>query len=113
MIESTTKERHPERTITVRSFSVADPSMYVDEGERRPARRELGIADTEFVLAMVGGWWPYRDIETVKRSLELLRRPVTLVVCGIPVRPSELEPAIARSGGRIVNLAGFGTDRLC
>ena len=109
-IESTTKERHPERTITVRSFSVADPSMYVDEGERRPARRELDIADTEFVLAMVGGWWPYRDIETVKRSLELLRRPVTLVVCGIPVRPSELEPAIARSGGRIVNLAGSVTE---
>ena len=105
-IESTTKQRHPDRRIIVRSFTVADPSMYISEGERRPARRELGIADTEFVVAMVGGWWPYRDIETVKQGLALLRRPVTLVVCGIPVRPAELEPAIAGGGGRVVNLAG-------
>ena len=80
--------------------------MYIGEEERRPARLELGIADTEFVVAMVGGWWPYRDMKTVKQALELLRRPVTLVVCGIPVRPSELEPAIACGGGRVVNLAG-------
>jgi glycosyltransferase involved in cell wall biosynthesis len=109
-IESTTKQRHPDRHIIVRSFSVADPSMYIGEDERGPARRELGIADTEFAVAMVGGWWPYRDIETVKRALELLGRPVTLIVCGIPVRPSELEPAIARGGGRIVNLAGSVTE---
>ncbi len=105
-IESTTKQRHPDRLVIVRSFTVADPSMYISEDERRPARRELGIADTEFVVAMVGGWWPYRDIDTVKRALELLRRPVALVVCGIPVRPSELEPAIACGAGRVVNLAG-------
>ena len=105
-IESTTKQRHPDRLISVRSFTVADPNMYIGEEERRPARRELGIVDTEFVVAMVGGWWPYRDMETVKGALELLRRPVTLIVCGIPVRPSELEPAIARGGGKVVNLAG-------
>jgi glycosyltransferase involved in cell wall biosynthesis len=105
-IESTTKQRHPDRHISIRSFTVADPSMYIGEDERDPARRELGLADTEFVMAMVGGWWPYRDMETVKRGLELLRRPVTLVVCGVPVRPSELEPALARGGGRVVNLAG-------
>jgi glycosyltransferase involved in cell wall biosynthesis len=109
-IESTTKQRHPDRLVIVRSFTVADPSMYIGEDERRPARRELGIADTEFVVAMVGGWWPYRGIETVKEALELLRRPVTLVVCGIPVRPSELEPAMACGGGRVVNLAGAVTE---
>lgn len=110
-IESTTKQRHPDRLTVVRSFSVADPSMHIGEDERRPARRELGIADTERVMAMVGGWWPYRDMETVKRGLELLTRPLTLVVCGIPVRPSELEPALARGGGRVVNLAGSVTER--
>ena len=94
----------------MRSFTVADPSMYIGEDERRPARRELGITDTEFVVAMVGGWWPYRDIETVKRALELLRRPVALIVCGIPVRPWELEPAMACGGGRVVNLAGSVTE---
>jgi glycosyltransferase involved in cell wall biosynthesis len=109
-IESTTKQRHPDRLVIVRSFTVADPSMYIGDDERRPARRELGIADTEFVVAMVGGWWPYRDIETVKGALELLGRPVTLVVCGIPVRPSELEPAMACGGGRVVNLAGSVTE---
>lgn len=109
-IESTTKQRHPDRLIVVRSFTVADPSMYIGEDERGPARRALGIADTEFVMAMVGGWWPYRDIETVERGLELVTRPVTLVICGIPVRPSELEPAIARGGGRVVNLAGSVTE---
>ena len=67
-IESTTKQRHPDRLTIVRSFTVADPSMYIGEDERRPARHELGIADTEFVVAMVGGWWPYRDMETVKRA---------------------------------------------
>jgi glycosyltransferase involved in cell wall biosynthesis len=105
-IESTTKQRHPDRLVIVRSFTVADPSMYIGDDERPTARRELGIADTEFVVAMVGGWWPYRDVETVKRALELLGRPVTLVVCGIPVTPSDLEPAIACGGGRVVDLAG-------
>ena len=109
-IESTTKQRHPDRLLSVRSFTVADPGMYIGEHERPPARRELGIADTEFVIAMVGGWWPYRDLETVKRGLELITRPVTLVVCGIPVRPSELEPAITAGGGRVVDLAGSVTE---
>ena len=36
-IESTTKQRHPDRRISVRSFTVADPSMYIGEDERRPA----------------------------------------------------------------------------
>ena len=76
-IESTTKQRHPDRLVIVRSFTVADPNMYIGEDERRPARSELGIAETEFVVAMVGGWWPYKDIETIKRALELGRRPVT------------------------------------
>ena len=109
-IESTTKQRHPDRSIVIRSFTVADPSMYIAEDERYLARSELGIADTEFVVAMVGGWWAYRDIETVKLALELVRRPITPVVCGVPVRPSELEPAVARGGGRVVNLAGSVTE---
>ena len=79
-IESTTKQRHPDRLVMVWSFTVADPSMYMGEDEQRLARHELGIADTEFVVAMIGGWWFYRDIGTVKRALELLRRPVTLIV---------------------------------
>jgi glycosyltransferase involved in cell wall biosynthesis len=85
--------------------------MYIDEDERWPARHELGIAETEFVVAMVGGWWPYRDMKTVRRGLELVGRPITLVVCGIPVRPSELEPALAVGGGKVVNLAGSVTER--
>jgi glycosyltransferase involved in cell wall biosynthesis len=105
-IESTTKQRHPDRPISVRAFAVADPSMYIGEDERHPARRELGIVDTEFVMAMVGGWWPYRDLETIKSALEQLKRPVTLIVCGIPVRPLELQPALEAGGGRVVNLAG-------
>lgn len=109
-IESTTKQRHPDRLVIVRSFTVADPSMYMGEDEQRLARHELGIADTEFVVAMIGGWWFYRDIGTVKRALELHRRPVTLIVCGIPVRPPELEPAIASGGGRVVDLAGAVTE---
>ena len=36
-IESTTKQRHPDRLTVVRSFSVADPSMHIGEDERRPA----------------------------------------------------------------------------
>jgi glycosyltransferase involved in cell wall biosynthesis len=109
-IASTTKQRHPDRLVIVRSFAVADPNMYIGDDERRPARSALGIAETEFVVAMVGGWWPYKDIETIKRALELRTRPVTLVVCGKPVRPSELEPALARCGGRVVNLAGAVTE---
>jgi glycosyltransferase involved in cell wall biosynthesis len=110
VIESTTKERHPDRLVFVQSFTVADPDMYIGDEERHLARGALGIAETEFVVAMVGGWWPYKDIETIKGALEARTRPVTLIVCGKPVRPSELEPALARCGGRVVNLAGAVTE---
>ena len=32
------------------------------------------------------------------------------MVCGVPVRPSELEPAVRRGGGRVVDLAGAVTE---
>lgn len=110
-IEATTRKRHPNRHTVVRPFAVADPAMYIADSERQPARQELAIADTEFVVAMIGGWWPYKDVGTVKRALERVEHPVALVVCGIPIRPAELEPAVKRCGGRIVNLQGSVTER--
>jgi glycosyltransferase involved in cell wall biosynthesis len=109
-IEAGLHQRHPGLQTLVRRFTVADPSMHTEDGERGAARAQLGIDDAEFVVAMPGGWWPYKDLDTVKAAIGRAQRPVTLVVAGNPISPADLEPAARRSGGRVVNLQGWVTE---
>jgi hypothetical protein len=102
--------RHPWLDAVVQPFTVDDPAMYVSTDERAPARHGLGIADREFAVCMVGGWWDYKDLGIVERGLSALDRPVTLVLVGNPMQPERLEPAVKAAGGRIVALRGSVTE---
>jgi glycosyltransferase involved in cell wall biosynthesis len=103
-VQAALAARHPELRSVVRTFTVADPSMYVSPDERVPARAALGIGEDEFVVAMIGGWWPYKDVDMVERALHKVTGPVTLVLVGKPSQPAALEPALQTSGSRSVVL---------
>ncbi len=102
--------RHQWLRAVTQPFTVDDPTMYIEEAERSPARQALGITDDEFAVCMVGGWWDYKDIGLVERALRRMTRPLTLILVGNPMRPAELEPAVAATGGRLVVLQGAVTE---
>ena len=81
-IESALKQRYPDLQSAVQPFAIMDPRMYVSEEERGVARRSLGLLPGEPVAALVGGWWPWKDIDTVVRALGLTREPVGIIVAG-------------------------------
>lgn len=109
-IERGLLQRHPNLRTLVRRFTVADPGMRVADSERAAARRHLGVDDTEFVVAMPGGWWPNKDVDTVKAAIARMSRPVTLIVSGKPITPTSLEPSARQAGGRILALEGGITE---
>lgn len=105
-VETEVRQEHPELQTLTRTFTLADPRMYIGDDERAPARRHFDIDDAECVVAIVGAWRPDKDFATVERALRLVRRPVTLIVAGTPSNPRDLEPAVRRGGGRIIDLQG-------
>jgi glycosyltransferase involved in cell wall biosynthesis len=109
-IRSGIVDRHPETNTLVRPFTVADPGMFIDDSEREPARLALGIGPDEFTMAMIGGWWPYKDIDVVQTALREMSHPVTVVLAGNPITVERLVPAIRHNGGRIVNLKGWVSE---
>jgi hypothetical protein len=102
--------RHDWLDAVTQPFTVDDPAMYLSDDERAPARRALGIAEDEFSVCMVGGWWDYKDLGIVERGLSGAGRPVTLVLVGNPMQPERLEPAVHAGGGRIVARRGSVTE---
>ena len=45
----------------------------------------MGIGTDVCAVAMVGGWWPWKDNGTVLAALSRLRRPVVLLCGGTPI----------------------------
>lgn len=109
-VEAGIGRRSPGLPTRIRHFTVADRRMYLGADERAPAREQLAIADHEFVVAMVGGWWPYKDVDTVQRALEAMDRPLTLLLAGNPITPSRMEPAVRPGGGRVVARPGWVSE---
>jgi glycosyltransferase involved in cell wall biosynthesis len=85
-------------------FAVAFPHLpavvggfAVDDGrrlsvlEREGSRAAFGIPAAEAAVCLVGGWWPYKDIDTVDAALARLKEPLHLVVTGSPLDEAVLE----------------------
>ncbi|MFF1484567.1 glycosyltransferase [Streptomyces sp. NPDC058319] len=74
----------------VAPFAVDDGRRLTD-AERDGGRAAFGIPAVEAVVCLVGGWWAYKDIETIDVALARLKEPLHLVVTGHPLDEQVLE----------------------
>ncbi|MEU9118727.1 hypothetical protein AB0C96_02495 [Streptomyces sp. NPDC048506] len=79
----------PELPAVVRAFAVDDGRRLTD-AEREGGRTAFGIPAVEAVVCLVGGWWPYKDIDVIDAALARLKEPLHLVVAGTPLDESVL-----------------------
>ncbi|GLF94051.1 glycosyltransferase family protein [Streptomyces yaizuensis] len=73
----------------IRPFAVDDDRRLTDT-ERESGRTAFGIPGTGAVVCLVGGWWPYKDLDVIDTALARLREPLHLVVTGDPLDDSVL-----------------------
>jgi glycosyltransferase involved in cell wall biosynthesis len=112
-VEAALLTRYPDLHTTVQSYAVVDPATRISADERAPARRALGIAGEELVGSLVGGWWPYKDIDVVSRAFEKVTHPLSLIVAGRPVdakRLDALDRSVQAAGGRLIDRVGARTE---
>ncbi|UQI49850.1 hypothetical protein M1P56_35770 (plasmid) [Streptomyces sp. HU2014] len=68
----------------VRAFAV-DDGHRLSAAEREGARTAFGIPAGATAVCLVGGWWPYKDIDVIDAALARLTQPLHLLVCGTPL----------------------------
>ncbi len=96
----------PTLAVTVRPFALADAEPHLTTAERATARADFGLQPDDTALAIVGGWWPHKDIATVAAALARLTRPVCVLVAGHPVDPVLLRDLAAAVDGRVHAIPG-------
>ncbi|MFD8468163.1 hypothetical protein ACFV10_24025 [Streptomyces cyaneofuscatus] len=74
----------PGLPMVVRAFAVDDGRRLTD-AERVGGRTAFDIPTGEAAVSLIGGWWPYKDIDVVDAALTRLKRPLHLVVTGTPL----------------------------
>ncbi|GAA3225129.1 glycosyltransferase family 1 protein [Nonomuraea helvata] len=90
-VQAEIRARFPYLDTRIVAFALADPDAYICDAERAAARSQLGVADGERVLCLVGGWWAHKDIATVERALTLATRPLHLLAAGSPMNTTVLQ----------------------
>ena len=89
-VQGQLSERFPSLRVQVRPYAVASPADRITTEERAKARASLGLADRHTAIALVGGWWPAKDIATVHRALVQLTRTIHLLITGHPLDAQRL-----------------------
>lgn len=87
-------------------FALADAEPSLTDAERTAARADFGLQPDDTALALIGGWWPHKDIATVSAALARLTRPVCVLIAGHPVDPPLLRDLAAAVDGRVHALPG-------
>ncbi|MEU1172108.1 hypothetical protein [Streptomyces microflavus] len=95
----------PNLPAVVRAFSVDDGRRLTD-AERDGGRTAFGIPGAEAAVCLVGGWWPYKDIDVIDAALTRLEEPLHLVVAGDPLDEAVLERWRALPGIRLHTVPG-------
>ncbi|MBA0053759.1 glycosyltransferase [Streptomyces sp. AJS327] len=80
----------PELPAVVRAFAVDDGHRLTD-AEREGSRTAFDIPADAAVVCLVGGWWPYKDIDVIDAALARLKEPLHLVVAGAPLDEAALQ----------------------
>lgn len=89
-------------SIHVRPFALRDRRLYINPKERAAGRRRRGIEAGDFVVAVVGGWWPAKDVATILSALTLVGPGVRAIVAGYPIDSSRLRSVALHLQGRLV-----------
>jgi hypothetical protein len=98
--------RFPGLPMTVRPFCVVEDDDWLDEDERARARDAFGIPAAETAVCLVGGWWPYKDLDVVDAALTQLDLPVHLLVAGDPLDHDRLQVWAALPHVRLRTIPG-------
>jgi len=101
-LKSRLRKRHPELRAIVKPFTLTDKGMRITEDERKEARRRLALEPDEVVAALVGGWWPYKDIATVERALPIMTERIVLLIVGGPTDDTVIRRMTETSKGRVI-----------
>jgi glycosyltransferase involved in cell wall biosynthesis len=80
----------PHLPFQVRPFAVADPGDRLTDTERARAREAFGIPAAAAAVCLVGGWWPYKDLDVVDAALACLDVPMHVLVTGAPLDDDRL-----------------------
>ncbi|QDO05014.1 glycosyltransferase family 4 protein [Streptomyces sp. S1D4-23] len=83
--------RFPRLPLQVRPFAVADPGDRLTDVERVRAREAFGIPAAAAAVCLVGGWWPYKDLDAVDAALTRLDVPLHVLVTGAPLDDDHLQ----------------------
>jgi glycosyltransferase involved in cell wall biosynthesis len=75
----------PRLPCDVRAFAVADPRDRLTESESRTSRIAMVVPHDAVVVCLVGGWWPYKDLDVIDAALVRLTRPMHMLVLGHPL----------------------------
>ncbi len=95
----------PDLPAVISPFAVDDGQRLTDV-ERDGGRVAFGIPAAEAVVCLVGGWWPYKDIDTVDKALPQLKEPLHLVVVGTPLDEAVLGRWRSLPGLRVHTVPG-------
>ncbi|MEU5401665.1 hypothetical protein ABZ348_20485 [Streptomyces sp. NPDC005963] len=82
-------EDFPDLPAMVRAFAV-DDGLRLTDTERESGRTAFGIPATDPTVCLVGGWWPYKDLDVIDAAWARLREPLHLLVTGDPLDESVL-----------------------
>ncbi|RPK91364.1 MULTISPECIES: glycosyltransferase [Streptomyces] len=95
----------PHLPAVVRAFSVDDGCRLTD-AERDGGRTAFDIPAADAAVCLVGGWWPYKDIDVIDAALARLQEPLHLLVVGEPLDEAVLERWRARPQLRLHTVPG-------
>lgn len=89
-----------------------DTSSYMDRGNRRIIRKNLGLKDTDFVCICMGDIVERKNYRTAIESIQLINNPnVHYLICGIGSERNKLEElAIRLNVQNQIHFLGYRTD---
>lgn len=94
----------PHVDVRVQTFAVSGTLAPPDPALRSRVLTELGLPAGQPVVALLGGWWHYKDHEVVAEAVESLEGGISMVVAGHPVDEEVMARLRRRLGPSIAEL---------
>jgi glycosyltransferase involved in cell wall biosynthesis len=79
------RHRYPDVSPEVRTYAVVEPGQRITDDERLAARRRHGLALSDVVAVLVGGWQRYKDPLAALEGLSRAKTKLVVIVAGSPI----------------------------